>query len=317
MMYAHIQEEPPSLVARRPDLPRAVDEVIGRGMAKNADERWGTCGELLDALGAAFQRAGEAPSAEELQPARATRPGAPPAEPEAAPVAPALEGVSDIDYRGSRYGLGRTQDAYAVWDCHAGGPPLATFPKEASAWQEAWQTYQELEASPARDRATMAEARGELDDRHRRPSGPGGPLLIGVVFLDYRGEKFALGRAPDGYAIWDMAQGGAPLRQYPLSPEAWQEAWARYQDWEAGEAQTAAEAQRSGASGAGESGDLAGVVSLDFRGAGYGLGRTSTGYAIWDLGAGGQPILTFPMSAEAWEQAWQAYQQLEQREGIR
>jgi serine/threonine-protein kinase len=317
MMYAHIQEEPPSLVERRPDLPRSVDGVIARGMAKNADERWATCGELLNALRMTLEEAGESRPVEAApEPARATAPGAPPAEPQAAPVAPALEGVSDIDYRGERYGLGRTQDRYAVWDCHAGGSPLATFPMEEASWQEAWQAYQELEASPARDRASATEARGEVEDRHRRPSGPGGPLLVGVVFLDYRGEKFALGRTPDGYAIWDLGQGGPPIQQYPLSPEAWQEAWDTYQGWEAGEARTAEEAQRSGAAEAGER-DLTGVVSLDYRGVGYGLGRTSTGYAIWDLGAGGQPILTFPLSADAWQQAWQAYQQLEQRQGIR
>jgi hypothetical protein len=318
MMYAHIQEEPPSLVERRPDLPAAVDGVVARGMAKNADERWATCGELLEALRTTLGEAGEARPVEPApQPAGVTAPGAPPAEPQAAPVAPALEGVSDIDYRGERYGLGRTQDRYAVWDCHAGGPPLATFPMEAASWQEAWQAYQELEASPAGDRATGAEPRPEVEDRHRRPSGPGGPLLVGVVFLDYRGEKFALGRTPDGYAIWDLAQGGPPIQQYPLSAGAWQEAWATYQGWEAGEARAAEEAHQTGAAEAGEQRDLAGVVSLDYRGVGYGLGRTSTGYAIWDLGAGGQPILTFPLSAEAWQQAWQAYQQLEQRQGIR
>ena len=308
------------MVAHRSELPGDVDRVIARAMAKNPEDRWATCGELLDALAAVFEdrgRPGPGDARRTEDAAMATAEGMAPAEPEAAPVAPALEGVSHIDYRGERYGLGRTQDRFAVWDCHTGGPPLATFPLEAPAWQEAWQTYRELEASPARDRKTTAEARAEVDERHRRPSGPGGPLLVGVVFLDYRGNTFALGRTSEGYAIWDLLQGGPPLRQYPLSAEAWQEAWATYQAWEAGESRSAREARRSGAAAAGERRDLMGVVALDYRGAGYGLGRTTTGYAVWDLKAGGQPVLTFPMTAAAWEQAWQAYQQLEQRLGIR
>jgi hypothetical protein len=320
MMYAHIQEDPPSLVEHRPDLSPAIDAVIAKAMAKAPDDRWATCGELLDALRVVFEeRPEEAEAAEVAQQVAQASSGEEslPAEPEAAPVAPALEAVSHIDYRGKRYGLGRTQDEYAVWDCHTGGQPLATFPLAAEAWQSAWKTYQELEASPARDRKTSTDVRAEIDERHRRPSGPGGPLLVGVVFLDYRGEKFGLGRTSDGYAIWDLLQGGAPLRQYPLSAEAWQEAWQTYQASERGEMRVAAEARRSGAAGSGERRDLVGVSALDFRGAGYGLGRTSTGYAIWDLRAGGQPILTFPLTPEAWQQAWQAYQQLEQRQGIR
>lgn len=313
MMYAHIQEEPPKLTERRTELPAGVDEVVAKAMAKDADQRWATCAELLEALRGVFEVGPQKIAAPQTATAEHDV-EAMPAEPEAAPVAPALEGVDHLDYRGERFGLGRTQDRYAVWDCHTGGPPIASFPLAAESWQAAWDTYLDLEANPERDRKTTAESKASVEEAHRKPSGPGGPLLVGVVFLDYRGQKYGLGRTSDGYAIWDLAQGGAPLRQFPLAAEAWQEAWETYRSWEAGESRMAAAAEETVAAPAGEP-DLVGAVSVDYRGAGYALGRTSTGYALWDLRVGGQPILTFPLSAPAWQQAWQSYQQLEQRLG--
>jgi hypothetical protein len=313
MMYAHIQEDPPKLTERREDLPGAIDEVVARAMAKDLEERWGSCGELLESLRDVFEE-------------RAADAGAPvtpttetetmPAEPEAAPVSPALEMVSHLDYQGERFGLGRTPDRYAIWDVRTGGPPIATYPLEAGSWQTAWDTYQDLESDPDRDRKTTAESKAGVDQQHRRPSGPGGPLLVGVVFLDYRGQKYGLGRTDDGYAIWDLVQGGAPVRQFPLSAPAWQQAWETYQSWEAGESRISAGASEAVAGPPGEP-DLVGATSIDYRGAGYALGRTSTGYALWDLRVGGQPVLTFPLTAGAWQQAWQSYQQLEQRLGSR
>jgi serine/threonine-protein kinase len=39
VMYAHCVEEPPSVSARRPELPAALDDVIAAGMAKDPDDR--------------------------------------------------------------------------------------------------------------------------------------------------------------------------------------------------------------------------------------------------------------------------------------
>ena len=50
VIYAHLQEPPPSLVALRPDLPRAVDAIVARGLAKRPVERYGSCRGLVDAL---------------------------------------------------------------------------------------------------------------------------------------------------------------------------------------------------------------------------------------------------------------------------
>jgi serine/threonine protein kinase len=55
VMYAHVVDEPPSLSARRPELPAALDEVIAAGMAKDPDDRPKTARalviEMLRALG--------------------------------------------------------------------------------------------------------------------------------------------------------------------------------------------------------------------------------------------------------------------------
>ena len=47
VMYAHVVDEPPSVSARRPELPSALDEVIATGMAKDPDDRPSTARALL------------------------------------------------------------------------------------------------------------------------------------------------------------------------------------------------------------------------------------------------------------------------------
>ena len=47
VMYAHVVDEPPSVSARRPELPAALDEVIATGMAKDPDDRPSTARALL------------------------------------------------------------------------------------------------------------------------------------------------------------------------------------------------------------------------------------------------------------------------------
>ena len=54
-MYAHIVDPPPSVRARRPELPRALDAVLATGMAKDPGDRQASAGalvvEMLEALG--------------------------------------------------------------------------------------------------------------------------------------------------------------------------------------------------------------------------------------------------------------------------
>jgi serine/threonine protein kinase len=46
-MYAHIVEPPPSVVDRRPELPRALDAVLATGMAKDPEDRPASAGALV------------------------------------------------------------------------------------------------------------------------------------------------------------------------------------------------------------------------------------------------------------------------------
>jgi serine/threonine protein kinase/DNA-binding SARP family transcriptional activator len=46
LMYAHLQEAPPLLTAERPELPKEIDAVIARAMAKTAGDRQSSAGAL-------------------------------------------------------------------------------------------------------------------------------------------------------------------------------------------------------------------------------------------------------------------------------
>jgi YVTN family beta-propeller protein len=49
LMWAHVQEPPPAPSSRRPDLPRSLDAVVVRAMAKAPDQRYRSAGELARA----------------------------------------------------------------------------------------------------------------------------------------------------------------------------------------------------------------------------------------------------------------------------
>ena len=57
VLFAHLEEPPPRLSDRRPELPQALDPVIDRALAKEPDSRYQTCHDLVsdarDALGLA------------------------------------------------------------------------------------------------------------------------------------------------------------------------------------------------------------------------------------------------------------------------
>ena len=49
VMWAHLQDEPPTVTAARPDLPPAIDAVIAKAMAKAPQERFTTCTAMVAA----------------------------------------------------------------------------------------------------------------------------------------------------------------------------------------------------------------------------------------------------------------------------
>jgi serine/threonine protein kinase len=55
LMYAHLENDAPQASERNPDLPRAVDQVVSRAMAKHPDGRYASAGAAVSALKAAFR----------------------------------------------------------------------------------------------------------------------------------------------------------------------------------------------------------------------------------------------------------------------
>ena len=53
VMHAHLTEAPPRLTGVRPDLPKGLDGVVERAMAKDKEERYASCEELTAAARAA------------------------------------------------------------------------------------------------------------------------------------------------------------------------------------------------------------------------------------------------------------------------
>jgi streptogramin lyase len=53
-LFAHASEPPPSLHQQRPELPEAIDGVIARALAKEPEDRYPTCRDLVAAAGEAL-----------------------------------------------------------------------------------------------------------------------------------------------------------------------------------------------------------------------------------------------------------------------
>jgi Protein kinase domain len=107
VMYAQMYAPPPSAAARRPELPAAVDQVLGTALAKNPADRYATCGQFADELRAAL---GLAPGQAE--------PAAYDAGPAAHPAGPAAYAAGAAVAGAAVAGAA----AYEARAAHAGGP---------------------------------------------------------------------------------------------------------------------------------------------------------------------------------------------------
>ncbi|HEX2063988.1 MAG TPA: serine/threonine-protein kinase, partial [Acidimicrobiales bacterium] len=91
-LFAHLQDEPPSLRHVRPDLGPAVDGVVHRAMAKDRDDRYATCGELAadleEALSSVSRRGSGSVAPAPPPPSGSVAPAPPPPSGSVAPAPP-------------------------------------------------------------------------------------------------------------------------------------------------------------------------------------------------------------------------------------
>jgi serine/threonine protein kinase len=162
--WAQLSAPAPSLRARRPDLPPAVDQVIARALAKAPADRYRTCSEFADALRAACG---------------VGRPGATPPAPPPAPPGPPTE----------RAHIGRqppppsppTERAHVQPPFGQPGPDIQTSPqpRPAASWQPTPQRSQQPAAWPPAPPPTRQPPTRQPPNRQptrrppdRRPPGP-------------------------------------------------------------------------------------------------------------------------------------------------
>lgn len=99
LLWAHIAAEPPRISERRPDLPAALDPVLQRALAKDADDRPQDCRTLVSELRTAFRSGanrGGSPPGRTRPPAR-PKSGAPSQRPSAARPGPGRAGPPGAD----------------------------------------------------------------------------------------------------------------------------------------------------------------------------------------------------------------------------
>lgn len=61
LLYAHVHGRPRPPSEANPELPKELDAVLLRGLAKDPEERWPTCVNLIDALESALDAPGPVP----------------------------------------------------------------------------------------------------------------------------------------------------------------------------------------------------------------------------------------------------------------
>ncbi|MFJ9950920.1 serine/threonine-protein kinase [Kitasatospora sp. NPDC091207] len=95
LLWAHLNDPPPTLRDHRPDLSEAVDAVVARALAKSPEDRYSSCLQFVaelrsadaDAPGPATAWQGDGPPTQVLPGAGRGRPGASPPVPEPPPWA--------------------------------------------------------------------------------------------------------------------------------------------------------------------------------------------------------------------------------------
>jgi hypothetical protein len=150
VMWAHLQDEPPTVTSERPQLPPAVDAVIAQALSKAPTARYATCSAMVSAARAALL-----PDAPVVAPAATTRE-------HGRPILPAPAGATRVNA------------------ANAAPPPLAAPAPAAAAPPLAAPTAADWPAEPA-----PATAEGARTAAPSAPTAirPRWPVIAGVAAL--------------------------------------------------------------------------------------------------------------------------------------
>jgi serine/threonine protein kinase len=180
VLFAHLSEPPPSLASRRPDLPRAADLVLAKGLAKDPEKRYASCRDFADALQEALTPDLGHPSRQVSVPAHPPAKPAPPRPESTGPATPAMpatpatgatEGTEETGYTNGTGHAAVTPDPAATIDSlFVGGSPGAG-EVEVPA----------VAVSPA---ATAAESPGLPGEPGQPAADAGGPSGTNVLVAD-------------------------------------------------------------------------------------------------------------------------------------
>jgi serine/threonine protein kinase len=164
VLWAHMYDAPPSLVAQVPDQPPAVDAVFARAMAKAPEDRYRTCAEMIGALRAAYGN-GSSPSDEprtSIVPSSrpsVSKPPLPPVPPTPPVTSQASAGAARHPSPGPQQpvrGSGPSQDQVPV----RGGVPWVPSPPQPSPMAATMTAQPGEPSNPGHDARTHAASLG-------------------------------------------------------------------------------------------------------------------------------------------------------------
>jgi serine/threonine protein kinase len=229
VMVAHLYASPPSLAARRPELPGAADKVLAKAMSKSADQRYGSCGEFADALREALgvppYRPGEPAAVADFPPppAREPHPHSPADEPHriATLTIPLAVDVPRATPRSARNRRGRrawrvagVSACVAVVAIVAAGAVLLTTRQPSELADSGNQSNLALPAYPGqRGAVTVGSIASAGDVQEAVGSADGHPAVwrrfAGGAWTLVSGAPSAVYRLPAGAILTGVAHGPA------------------------------------------------------------------------------------------------------------
>jgi Tol biopolymer transport system component len=232
VLFAHLQQPPPSLSARRPGLPAAADGVFARALAKDPADRYPTCRQFADALrealgvAAYYSAPGASPAAGGQPPAGhpATEIGGPPGpgSEEAAVPAGAAAASTMGPAPGRVTARARAASSASAPTAGPGHPGAESGGGAAPAWRRHWIVLAALGGACILAAAAVLSVVLTSSPGHASSPGhtglvttghltatladPGGRQVDAVAF-SRDGRTLAAGDGDGSTYLWDVATG--------------------------------------------------------------------------------------------------------------